>query len=110
MTTPAGLKLQRIINSESYRFPDIFMTSYELGLLPVINFIAELLVEENRAGRLDIEEPHLAASIFVSMVISVPVRIFVSGNYLPRKEIDRRIRFAIRLFLDGARRKSLQAP
>ena len=103
--TPEGLKLQRIINTESYRFPDIFTTSYELGVLPVINFLAELLVEENQAGRLAVEDPHLAANMFVSMAISAPVRIFVSGNYLPREEIDRRIRFAIRLFLDGARRR-----
>ena len=103
--TPAGLKLQRIINTESYRFPDIFTTSYELGPLPVVRFLAELLERETRAGRLAIAEPVLAANVFMSMVVSGPVRIIVSGNYLAPEEIDRRIRFAVRLFLDGARRR-----
>ena len=105
MTTPEGLKLQRIINTESYRFPDIFTTSYELGALPVARFLAKLLERETRAGRLAIAEPVLAANVFLSMVVSGPVRIIVSGNFLPPKEIDRRIRFAVRLFLDGARRR-----
>lgn len=105
VTTPEGLKLQRIINTESYRFPDIFTTSYELGALPVARFLAKLLERETRAGRMAITEPVLAANVFLSMVVSGPVRIIVSGNYLPPKEIDRRIRFAVRLFLDGARRR-----
>jgi AcrR family transcriptional regulator len=105
VTTPDGLKLQRIINTESYRFPDIFTTSYELGALPVIKFLARVLERETRAGKLAIDEPALAANVFMSMVVGGPVRIIVSGNVLPRKEIDRRIRFAVRLFLDGARRR-----
>jgi TetR/AcrR family transcriptional repressor of mexJK operon len=103
--TPDGLKLQRIINTESYRFPDIFTTSYQLGALPVVEFLAEVLERETRAGRLAIADPLLAANVFMSMVVSGPVRIIVSGNFLPAKEIDRRIRFAVRLFLDGARRR-----
>jgi TetR/AcrR family transcriptional repressor of mexJK operon len=103
--TPEGLKLQRIINTESYRFPDIFTTSYELGALPVVRFLAEVLERETRAGELAVAEPLLAANVFMSMVVGGPVRIIVSGNVLSPKEIDRRIRFAVRLFLDGARRR-----
>lgn len=103
--TPAGLKLQRIINTESYRFPDIFMTSFEVGAQPVVQFLAEVLAEETRGGLLSVDDPHLAASLFMSMVVSGPVRIVVSGNYLPYAEIERRVAYAIRLFLDGARRR-----
>ena len=101
--TPAGMKLQRIINTESYRFPDIFTTSFELGALPVINFLADLLAEETRAGSLAVDDPHLAAALFMSIVVSGPVRIIVSGNYLPDAEIERRVAYAIQLFLNGAR-------
>ena len=37
--TPAGLKLQRIINTESYRFPEIFTMAYEQSTRPVIEFL-----------------------------------------------------------------------
>jgi AcrR family transcriptional regulator len=102
LSTPMGLKLQRIINTESYRFPDIFTLSYELGALPVIRFLGQWLENETRAGRLAIDEPLLAANVFTSMVVSGPVRLIVSGIKLPPDEIEMRIRFAVRLFLSGA--------
>lgn len=100
--TPTGLKLQRIINTESYRFPEIFRWAYERGALPVIDFLAELLERETRAGRLALEEPAVAANLFVTMVVSAPVRYFVVGSTLAPEEIDRRIRAGVRLFLNGA--------
>lgn len=100
--TPLGLKLQRIINTESYRFPVIFTMSYEMGALPAVAFLAELLERETRAGRLSIDDPMMAANVFMSMVVSGPVRAFVSGNGFAQRELDKRIRFAVRLFLNGA--------
>ncbi|EJL33342.1 TetR/AcrR family transcriptional regulator [Novosphingobium sp. AP12] len=97
-----GAKLQRIINTESYRFPDIFQTYYDIAALPTVRFLAEILAEETRAGRLAIDDPILAANVFMSMVVSGPVRFILSGNELGREDIDRRVRFAIRLFLEGA--------
>lgn len=102
LSTAAGVKLQRIINTESYRFPDIFNLSYELGALPVVRFLAELLEAQTTAGKLAIAEPILAANVFMSMVVSGPVRILGSGNSLPIDEVRSRIRFAVRLFLQGA--------
>jgi AcrR family transcriptional regulator len=101
VTGPAGLKLQRIINTESYRFPDIFQSYYRIAALPVIRSLADLLAAETAAGRLSVEDPLLAANIFISMVSSGPVRIIVSGNHMSREEIERRVAFAVRLFLDG---------
>ena len=98
-----GLKLQRIINTESYRFPEIFNEVYELGALPTIRFLAQLLKRESAEGRLTVAEPAKAANVFMSMVVSGPVRIIVSGNELPEAEIDERVTYAVRLFLDGAR-------
>lgn len=103
VASPQGLKLQRIINTESYRFPEIFTEVYELGALPTIRFLARLLRRETEAGRLALDEPAMAANVFMSMVVSGPVRIIVSGNPLTEKEIDERIAFAVSLFLNGAR-------
>ena len=103
VVTPQGLKLQRIINTESYRFPEIFNEVYELGALPTIRFLAQLLGRESAAGRLAIAEPAKAANVFMSMVVSGPVRIIVSGNPLSEAEITERVTYAVRLFLDGAR-------
>lgn len=101
--TPAGLKLQRIINTESYRFPEIFTMSYEQGAGTVIAFLADILRHHNSAGAVCVERPDMAANVFMSMVVGGPVRMIVSGNPLNQQEIDDRIRFSIRLFLDGVR-------
>jgi AcrR family transcriptional regulator len=104
VTSPTGLKLQRIINTESYRFPDIFTLYYDLAALPVIQALAGRLAAEVAAGRLRIaEDAMLAANTFVSMAASGLVRMAVSGTMPGDVEIERRITFAVRLFLDGAR-------
>jgi TetR/AcrR family transcriptional regulator, mexJK operon transcriptional repressor len=39
----------------------------------------------------------------MSMVVSGPVRIIVAGGAVSDTEIDERIAYAVRLFLNGAR-------
>lgn len=101
--TPAGLKQQRIINAESYRFPEIFVMAYEQNTRPVVEFLAGLLERGTAAGTLAVTDPTRAAVVFLSMVVSGPVRVLVSGNRLSRADIEDRLQFAIRLFLDGVR-------
>jgi TetR/AcrR family transcriptional repressor of mexJK operon len=104
--TPAGLKQQRIINTESYRFPEIFTMAYEQNTKPVVEFLAGLLRRETMAGTLAVTDPARAAMVFLSMVVSGPVRVIVSGNRLTSAEIEARLEFAIRLFLDGVRTRA----
>ncbi len=100
--TPEGVKLQRLINTEAYRFPDIFQTYYEVAAIPTVRFLAGILEDETRAGRLAIDDSMLSANVFMSMVVSAPVRFLISGNELPAQDVDRRVRYAVRLFLKGA--------
>ncbi len=101
--TPAGLRLQRIINTESYRFPEIFTMSYEQGGKRVVEFLADLLRRHDSAGAVCVTRPDMAANVFMSMVVGGPVRFIVSGNPLSQNEIDERIKFSVRLFLNGVR-------
>jgi TetR/AcrR family transcriptional regulator, mexJK operon transcriptional repressor len=101
--TPNGLKLQRIINTESYRFPELFTSSFEHSGRQTVEFIASLLKGETTAGRLAVDHPTMAATVFMSMVVGGPVRTIVLGSPMTRKEIDERTKYAVQLFLDGAR-------
>jgi AcrR family transcriptional regulator len=101
--TPNGLKLQRIINTESYRFPELFTSSFEQSGRQTVEFIATLFTRETAEGRLAVSNPELAASVMMSMVVGGPVRTIVLGSPMSRREIDIRIRYAVRLFLDGTR-------
>jgi len=103
VASPRGLKLQRIIQTESYRFPEIFTDSYELGAMPTIQFLADLLERETRLGNLAIDDPIMAANTFMSMAVAGPVRFILAASPLPKALLDKRVAYGVRMFLDGAR-------
>ena len=64
-----------------------------------------MLEKETKAGNLAIDDPLQAANVFMSMVVGGPARFIISAIPLSREEIDKRVGFAVRLFLDGARKR-----
>ena len=103
LSTPVATKLQRILNAQSYRFPELFNASFEEGTSPTIHFLCDLFTHATARGELNLPEPRRAAAAFLSLVVGGPARIILSGQALDEQEIATRIRFAVRLFLDGAR-------
>ena len=100
--SPAGLRLQRIINTESYRFPEISTLAFEQGTRPTIDFLTQLLRRHTQAGTLKISDPEVAATSFLSMVVGAPARAVVCGKSIDPMTLERRIRFCVQLFLNGA--------
>jgi len=103
LITPEGLRLQRIINAESYRFPEIFTAAYEQATMPVIRFLAQLLRRHRATGEISVTNPRMAAAVFLSMVVGGPARLIGSGNRPAAPELEERIVFGVRLFLNGVR-------
>jgi TetR/AcrR family transcriptional regulator, mexJK operon transcriptional repressor len=103
--TTTGIRLQRILNAESYRFPDIFNRAFEQGAKPTIDFLADVLRRHNAAKKTSVTSPERAASAFMSMVVGGPTRLIVSGKSIDKTELEERIRFSVRLFLNGALRR-----
>ena len=101
--TPNGLRLQRIINTESYRFPGIFTDNFEQSAKPVLDFVAGVLDRAIAAGQIAPTDAGFAASAFMSMVVGGQVRAIVSGRVPTRAELDRKVTFTVRLLLDGLR-------
>ena len=101
--TPNGLRLQRIINTESYRFPGIFTDNFEQSAKPVLDFVAGVLDRAIAAGQIALTDSGFAASAFMSMVVGGQVRAIVSGRVPTRAELDRKVNFTVRLLLDGLR-------
>jgi len=103
MMNPVAIKLQRILTAQSYRFPELFTTAFEEGAGPVIHFLCSVFARHKARGEIDVTEPERAAIAFLSLAVSGPVRIIVSGNLLDETELEARISFAVRLFLNGIR-------
>ena len=105
MTRPVAIKLQRILSTQSYRFPGLFNAAFEEGTGPTVEFLSDLFVRYSAQGEIQVAEPQRAATAFLSLVVGGPTRVIVSGNRLEEQEIDRHIRFAVDLFLRGVSRK-----
>lgn len=103
VASPHGLRLQHIINTESYRFPEIFTAYYEQSTRPVIDHVAALLDRAATAGEIAPTRPEFAASAFMSMVVGGRVRGIVGGLAPTASELDEKVRFTVRLLLDGLR-------
>lgn len=105
-----GLRLQHILSAESYRFPDIFAQAYDQGTVPTLKFLADLLRRHTRAGTVCVDQPDVAAVAFLSMVIGTPVRALIWGRNNDEKLLDERVRFCVRLFVDGIRTRPGDPP
>jgi len=99
--SPAGLLLQRIINAESFRFPEI-LRSYEAGVLPAINFLADLFRRHQGRELSKLEDPVFDAMMFLSMV-GAASRVVVLGKQPDKAVIKQRTKKCVQLFLDGLR-------
>lgn len=109
MARPVAIKLQRILSAQSYRFPELFNAAFEEGTGPTVGFLCDLFARYSSQGEINVKEPQRAATAFLSLVVGGPARVIVSGNKLDEKEIDRHIRFAVGVFLNGVGRGNRQA-
>lgn len=101
--SPAGLRLQRIINTESYRFPEIFSVAYEHASRPAVEFLVDLLRRRAEAGEVVVEDAEVAAAVFLSMVVGGPARAIWLGGAVKPAVLEARMRVTVRMFLNGVR-------
>jgi len=73
----AGFRLQSIITAEAYRFPGLFQLAYEQGTRPTIDFLADVLRRHTMAGAVKVDQPEVAATAFLAMVVGGLGRAFV---------------------------------
>jgi len=105
LATPSGIRLQRILNTQSYRFPELFRSAFEETTGPTIDFLVDLFERHNDLGDTAVAEPRRAAVAFLSLVLGGPARVITSGSAPSARELDRQVSFSVQLFLNGVRRR-----
>jgi len=99
--SPDALRLQRIINAESLRIPEVLRT-YEEAALPAVRFIADLI--RNHQGR-DLamaHDPEFAARAFIGMIAGTN-RLVVLGKAVDNRLLEASVEKGVQLFLNGLR-------
>jgi TetR/AcrR family transcriptional repressor of mexJK operon len=101
--TPRGLRLERFIHAESFRFAALTQQLHARISEPTIECVANLLRQHAAKGEVRVEDPLWTARAFMSMVVGMPLHAALFGYTLSPEEIDSYTQMSIDLFLDGVR-------
>lgn len=99
------IAINRLVISESERFPEIARTFYQSAIVPVNAVLEGWLQRQAEQGRLRLDDLHLASGMLRGMMILEPQRVAMLCQREPpdAAEIATRAKICARLFLDGCR-------
>jgi AcrR family transcriptional regulator len=101
-----SLAIFRLFIAEASRFREqVKLLLLEGGANNPLEATSRLLQAYADRGALDMPDPRLAAEQFFILVVGVPQRLALLVGRGPPDEESRRLRAAVRLFLDGCRRR-----
>ncbi len=102
--SPEVVAINRILKSQAARFPDLARLAYEEGWIRGCDRVAAVLRRFAAAGSVRVEDPALAADMFLCLVLGRMTRMAAFNLPLPDEAaLAQRVRFAVRLFLNGVR-------
>ena len=106
------IAVNRLVLSESNRFPEIAAGFYQTAVLKTNSAIADWLTARCESGLLELEDPDVAAGMLRGMMVMEPQRAVMLGQDRSptRNEVVVRARRCAKLFLDGCRLKTQAGP
>jgi TetR/AcrR family transcriptional repressor of mexJK operon len=104
--TPEGIRLQRIVTSEAFRFPEVYR-SYAAASSMVIRFLVEVF-EKYRARDAGVwfDDAELAAAAFLSIINAPARRALLLGRSPKPASVDEFVEKTVSLFLKGLRQSA----
>lgn len=102
---PRQAALYRLILTEVHRAPELAQAFHQDCPGKLCTFLQEWIARQNARGILEVAEPEMASGMLFSMVIGEPqMQALMCGDQdADSSVIERRIEYAVNLFLDGAR-------
>jgi TetR/AcrR family transcriptional regulator, mexJK operon transcriptional repressor len=100
---PDALALHRLFIAEAVRFPQLARLFVERNRGSGVDEIVAVLSHYAERGVLRLGDPQLCAEQFFISIAGVPQRMALLVGRDPPQEEARRLRAAVRLFLDGCR-------
>jgi AcrR family transcriptional regulator len=101
---PDTIALQRMIISESDKFPEIAETFYKNAMQRTIATLANWLKVQHERGLIVVTDPHETAGLLLGMLVFQPQRDVLFGHRPPltQAQIQQRARACAAVFLRGA--------
>src|ERR1700722_15984463 len=99
-STPEVVMLRRTLAAQAVQFPEVAKLGYEEGWLRGVRAIAILLQQFADRGQIKIDDPAIAADLFLSLVLGHNDK---HGVAIRPKYQEQRREAAVKLFLNGVR-------
>jgi AcrR family transcriptional regulator len=100
---PEALALHRLFITTASRFPELAKLFIERNRHRIAAEGMRVLGAYVESGEIEIEDPQLMAEQFFISIVGIPQRLALLGLREPPAAEQRRLRAAVRLFLDGCR-------
>ncbi len=101
--TPEAIAIHRIVSSQAGRFPELAKLVFREGVQCKTTRFTDLLRGFADRGEIAAEDLDVKAELFASLIIGRQIRLALLGIEIDRDQLERRLRIAVKLFLDGAR-------
>jgi TetR/AcrR family transcriptional repressor of mexJK operon len=98
---PEVVMLRRVLAAQAVQFPELAKLAHEEGWLRGVRAVASLLQQFVDRGQIKVEEPAIAADLFLSLVLGNPDKLHSIATGPRGRELRRQA--AIKLFLNGVR-------
>ncbi len=99
--TPEAATLQRIVAAQAVQFPELAKLAHEEGWLRAVRSVAILLQEFATRGQIKVDDPELAAELFLELVLGNSRRLALYGIATDPKIQELRRQAAVELFLNA---------
>ena len=100
-THPENVRLKRIAFNEAALFPEFNISAESMMWAPRQRAVIELLRHHEELGTIKVDDLELAAETFLAMVEAVPARMADFGVFRSKKQQERHLQYAVKLFVRG---------
>jgi TetR/AcrR family transcriptional regulator, mexJK operon transcriptional repressor len=102
---PEAGALQRILSAQAVQFPELAKLANEEGLLRAVRGVSSILRQSAACGQIKVDDPELAADVFLNIVVGHGRRLTLYGMAIDSKTEERYRKAAVEFFLSGIRAK-----
>ena len=102
---PEAGALQRILSAQAVQFPELAKLANEEGWLRTVRGVSSILRQSAARGQIKVDDPELAADMFLNLVLGHCKRLALYGIAADPKIMERHRKAAVDFFLRGIRTK-----
>jgi len=102
-THPQNVRLKRIAFNEAALFPEFNLSAESMMWAGRQRTVKQVLSRYAERGMIEVDDLELAAEHFLAMVEAVPARMADFGVFRSKKQQERHLQYAVKLFLRALR-------